>query len=382
MTGSSRVFARLALSTIVAIGLLARAPVHGQRATQKPSPVLSGGTGTMYVSTYKGVIAEIDEATEKMTAEIPVKSGIPAGVRFSNDRTRMYIRDITYEKVEIIDRVKRTTIDSFTLTEGAAKTRIWGLTPDPLDTYLILLIKKYTLATDRWEIGPPTLVQYDLATKKIARTIPWPKGEEREGASIIFSPDGKLMYLFGEDVLIYETSTFTEVDRWNLAQPLESGAGRISLGGFDPFSDDPGFYTGLLTMQDPVQNRRIMGLGRVELAAKKIDFHPIGPARGMAFGFNRATKRGFGLMFADINENEFWTFDLDTYRVTNRTPFRGRPRMGMRVSSNGNYLYIHTAGNTIDLYDTTSFKLARTITLDGDMTSFTLLPPPRPAAGR
>ncbi len=135
-------------------------------------------------------------------------------------------------------------------------------------------------------------------------------------------------------------------------------------------------------MQDPVQNRRIMGLGRVDLVGKKIDFHPIGPARGMAFGFNRDTKRGFGLMFADINENEFWTFDLDTYRVTNRTPFRGRPRMGMRVSSNGNYLYIHTAGNTIDLYDTTSFKLARTITLDGDMTSFTLLPPPRPAAGR
>jgi hypothetical protein len=49
--------------------------------------------------------------------------------------------------------------------------------------------------------------------------------------------------------------------------------------------------------------------------------------------------------------------------------------MGMRVSSNGNYIYIHTAGNTIDLYDTTSFKLQRTITLDGDMTSFTLLPP-------
>ena len=55
-----------------------------------------------------------------------------------------------------------------------------------------------------------------------------------------------------------------------------------------------------------------------------------------------------------------------------RTPFRGRPRMAMRVSSNGNIIYIYQAGNTIDLYDAATFKLLRTITLDGDMTSFTL----------
>ena len=58
-----------------------------------------------------------------------------------------------------------------------------------------------------------------------------------------------------------------------------------------------------------------------------------------------------------------------------RAPFRGRPRMAMRINSAGNILYIYQAGNTIDLYDTASFKLLRTITLDGDMTSFTLLPP-------
>jgi DNA-binding beta-propeller fold protein YncE len=362
------------------LALLAAAPVlaQGQRAATPAKPV-SAGTGTMYVSSYKGVIFEIDEATEKIVAEIPVKSGIPGSPRFSNDRSRMYIRDITYEKIEVIDRVKRTTIDTFSLSEGATKTRIWSLTPDPNDKYLILLVKNYTLNGDRWEIGAPTLVQYDMAARKIARTIPWPKGEEREGVSVIFSPDGKLLYMFAEDVLIYETEKFTEVDRWNLAQPQEQGLGRISLGGFDPFSDDPGFYTGLLTQQDPINNRRIMGLGRVDLAAKKIDFRPIGPARGMAFGFNRDKRRGYGLAFGGINENEFWTFDLDTYRVVGRTQFTGRPRMGLRVSSNGNYLYIHTAGNTIDLYDTATFKLQRTIALDGDMTGFTLLPPAKPA---
>ena len=368
-----RILARFA----VAATLVAGPGVAGQQRQTAPAKPAPAGAGTMYVTSYKGVIYEIDEATEKIVAEIPVKSGIPGGVQFSNDRSRMYIRDATFEKIEVIDRVKRTTIDTYSLSQGATKTRIWSLRPDPHDKYLILLVKNYTLNGDRWEIGPPTLVQYDMAARKIAKTIPWPKGEEREGVNVIFSPDGKLLYMFAEDVLIYETEKFTEVDRWNLAQPQEQGIGRINLGGFDPFSDDPGFYTGLLTQQDPINNRRIMGLGRVDLAAKKIDFRPIGPARGMAFGFNREKKRGYGLAFGGVNENEFWTFDLETYRVVGRTQFIGRPRMGMRVSSNGNYVYIHTAGNTIDLYDTTSFKLSRTITLDGDMTGFALLPPAR-----
>ena len=64
-----------------------------------------------------------------------------------------------------------------------------------------------TKLIDRFEIGPPTLVQYDLKEHKIVRTIPWPNGEERQNANIQFSPDGKLMYLFtDQDVLIYETN--------------------------------------------------------------------------------------------------------------------------------------------------------------------------------
>ena len=188
------------------------------------------------------------------------------------------------------------------------------------------------------------------------------------------------MYLLGEDVLIYDTEKFTEVDRWELARPLEPGAGRVNFGGLDPFSDEPGFFTGLFTMQDPVQNRRIMGIGRIELAKKKIEFHPVGPARGLSFTIAPDRKRGYGL-FSDIGEYAFWTFDLDTHRVVSRVPFRGRPRMSLRVSSNGKIVYVHSAGNTIELYDAATFARLRAITLDADITmgSFTVLPPKGPA---
>jgi hypothetical protein len=54
--------------------------------------------------------------------------------------------------------------------------------------------------------------------------------------------------------------------------------------------------------------------------------------------------------------------------------------MSVRVSSSGNYIYIHSAGNTIDLYDSATFTKQRTITLDGDFTlGGFLLVTPRPS---
>src|SRR5687768_5125106 len=249
------------------------------------------GNGTIYVGNYKGTISIIDEATEKLVGEIPLKAGIPGRIAFSNDRSRLYVVGISYETVEIVDREKRQSLEVHTLTEGKTKVRIWGMQPDPFDKYLILVIKKYTLTDDSWEISPPTLVQYDLATKKIARTIPWPKDEEREGARVMFSPDGKLMYLFGEDILIYETEGFKQVDTWNLAQPLEPGAGRVSFGGFDPFTETPGVYTGLFTMNDPLNNRRMLGIGRVDLVNKKVDFRPIGPTKPLSWALSPDRKQ-------------------------------------------------------------------------------------------
>ncbi|HSC27643.1 MAG TPA: hypothetical protein VLD67_10235 [Vicinamibacterales bacterium] len=342
----------------------------------------TAATGTMYLGTYKGSIAVIDEATEALVGEIPLKNGMSTELVLSQDRRRFYVIDKTFERIEIVDRVARKTLDTFTLSEGQARTRIWSLQPDPHDKYLILVTKTATLHLDRWEIGPPTLVQYDLAARKIARTIPWPKGEEREGARVVFSPDGKLMYLMGEDILIYETEGFTEVDRWELSRPLEAGAGRIQLGQIDPFADEPGYFTGLFNMQDPVQNRRIMGVGRIDLAGKRIEFNPIGPFRPVSFALAPDRKRAYGLS-QNIGEYEFWTFDLESRRVLSRTPFRGRPRMALRVNSTGDILYIYQAGNTIDLYDAASLKHLRTMTLDGDMTTpLILLPPQAPAGGR
>jgi hypothetical protein len=158
------------------------------------------------------------------------------------------------------------------------------------------------------------------------------------------------------------------VETWQLSRPIEQGLGRVNFGAVDDVNDDPGFFTGLFSMQDPVMNRRIMGIGRVNLMAKSVDFHPIGPSEGVGFAMAPDRKRAYGLL-QQIGRYEFWSFDLEQKKLLTRTEFPGRPRMALRVSSNGRLLYVFQAGATIDVYDAATYRYLRTIEMNADQTT-------------
>ena len=63
----------------------------------------------------------------------------------------------------------------------------------------------------------------------------------------MMSPDGKLLYFFADDVLIYDTTEFKQVDKWELSRPLEEGLGRFDFGPRDVTYEEPGFYSGIFT---------------------------------------------------------------------------------------------------------------------------------------
>jgi hypothetical protein len=347
---------------------------------QKPRAAAGlAGNGTLIIGSFPSQFWIIDDATEKVVGTIPYHSGIPRRTTLSRDRKRFFTVEAAMEKVEIIDIAARKTVDTFTLSEGNTKVRIRSVEPDPLQRFVMMVTASATKLVDRFEIGVPALVQYDLKEHKVIRTIPWPNGEERQNANIQFSPDGRLMYLFtDQDVLIYETGGFTQVDKWELSKPLEEGFGRFEMGPRDVFNDEPGFYTGIFTVSDPVQHRRMMGIARVNLAAKSVDFYTLGPATGVSFAMAPNRKVAYGL-FEEIGRYEFWKFDLEHRKFAGRTEFRGRPRMGLKTSSNGRILYIYVAGNTIDLYEADTYQYLRTITLDGDMTTDLFVFPQTPA---
>lgn len=361
----------------MALGFLTllRAPVSTQAPTV-PSP----GNGTLIVGSFPNQFSIIDEATSTIIGKIPIKSGIPRRTTLSADKKRFYTIEADSEIVEIVDIKSRSTVDTFTLSQGSKKVRIRALEPDPKQRFVMLVARAATKHVDRFEIGPSEILQFDLTAKKVIRTVPWPNGEERETANIQFSPDGALMYLFNEDdILIYETNAFTQVDKWDLGRAGDDGLGRFQIGATDMNNDEPGFYTGLFTVQDPVHHRRVMGIARVNLATKSVDFTALGPATQVGFTLAPGRKTAYGLL-SEIGKYEFWKFDLEKKRVAERVEFKGRPRMSLKISSNGKVLYIWNAGETIDLYDAATYKYMKTIHLPGDHTTELFVFPGAPAS--
>jgi len=369
-----------ARGVVAALAVMALAAANGAAQSAQPT----GGNGTLYIGGYPDLIWIIDEATEKIAGTIQTKSGIPRRLTLSRDLKRFYIIDATSERVEIVDIGTRTTLDTFTLSEGNRRVRIISLEPDPLHRYVMVLSRTATKERDRVEVGPSTLQQYDLSAHKVTRTIPWPNGEERDQANLMFSPDGKLLYFLGEEILIFETEHFTQVDKWELSN-VEEGLGQVSVsfggfGGLDTVNEEPGFLTTTMTVEDPVNHRRMVGIARINLAKKDHEFFTLGPAGGVSLTLAPDRKRAYGLE-SSVGRYHFWTIDLEKRRVTSRAEFDGRPRMSLKTSSNGRLLYIYNAGDTIDIYDGATYKYLRTITLPGDVTTqFYVVPraaPPR-----
>jgi hypothetical protein len=323
----------------------------------------------MYIGAYPNRILIIDEASLKVTGEITMQAQYaPGRLILSQDKKKFYAPNINLEDVEVVDIATRKSIDRFTLSEGRRKVRIRSMAADPLDRFLVMLAKPSQKMKDHFAIGPTALVVYDLKEHKVTRTIPWPDNEERENANLMFSPDGKLLYLFGPDVVIFDTSTFEQVDKWPLSQPIESGMGRIEFASRDTTYEEPGFYTALFRSNDPVQRRQMMGVARVDLAKRTVDYYTIGPAENVSFALAPGRTRAYGLHH-EIGKDEFWCFDLENRRLLNKVEFQGRPRMALKTSTNGKLLYIYQAGNTIDIYEADTYKYLRTITLEGDTTT-------------
>lgn len=359
----------------LAVAVLLPISASAQAASGDPNP----GDGKLYIGTYTSIVV-IDEATSTVEEQIFLESGIPRTMVLSENRERFYVMNTMYEDIEVIDIAQRRSIARHNLSTGNRKIRFSSFQVDPSERYLIALVRSFDRLLDRYEVSRPYLIRYDLETRTVTDTIAWPGGQIRQNARILFAPDGETMYFFADEVLVFETRGFTEVDRWDYQDALDENFGSFEFGFPSQLYDEPGYFTGLFRITEGVQRQRQMGIARVNLAERDIEYFTLGPNQGVSFTMAPGGTRGYGLIQqGPVGNYEFWTFDLEQRRVSQRANFPGRPRMSLMPSSSGEVLYIYNAGNTIDLHEASTYRYIRTIDLNVD-SSTTLFVLPAPAA--
>ncbi|MEE2777771.1 MAG: hypothetical protein VYE73_13530 [Acidobacteriota bacterium] len=345
-----------------------------------PIAAQSGGDGRLFAGTYNGSLFVIDETDLTVRTEIKLPLGIPMGMTPSPDGSRLYVKSPDLEKFDVVDVENEEVVDSFTLQDGNTHIKVWGQVIEPGNKRALFITKAKIVHRDRFEIGPPKLQRVDLESHEVIEEIPWPDDVEREFAQIIYSPDGKHVFFMAEDLIVFDADTFEEVDRWELSRALDEGMGEFNFGfpsGVFPSSgrhQEPGTYTSLFHLKDPVQNRMMMGVATVNLNERDVDFYMLGPSRPISFAIAPDQKKAYGV-YHEVGNYQMWTFDLEGRRVESKREFAGRPRMSIMASSNNELVYIYAAGNTIDVYTADEFAPVRTVTYDADMFGFIMVPP-------
>jgi hypothetical protein len=363
--------------SVITILLVAVAPVYAQQPTK--------GTGAlMYLGTWPDKILVIDEAKQQVIDQIKLATGAPLQVVLAQDKKKLFILT-TKMGIEVVDLATRKVTSHFELNEGNRRVYPLGAAPDPQGRFIYATLRTSIKEIDRYKIEKPKFAVIDLEQKKITKTFDFPK-EFDQGFGFLsgykVSPDGKLLYVFKEDILIFDLTNFKQVDKIELSKPLYPGLFPINVRGDDDPNEEPGYVTSVFNATDPVVRRSIFGIARINLLTKNVDFTPIGPAAPMnRFFLTPDRKKGYTVTSSGQGGNrrtEFWVFDVVARKVIKKLEFESRSRFNFAVSGDGRKLYIYGAGPTIEIYDADTLRLEKTITLDGDAITQLLVLRPQP----
>jgi DNA-binding beta-propeller fold protein YncE len=333
--------------------------------------------GSMVMGTYPDKLLIVDEATGAVTEKIPLEAGLPTSLRMSNDRKRVYVTTITTSGFAVMDAATHKITSSFSLNTPTTRYRFSGGVPDPAGRYFYTVLMRIDKLADRYTLSKLQYAAIDMVQKKVVRTADVaPEDDIVNGGfrtQFMISPDGKLLYVFRDKVAILNTSDFKLVERIELSKPEGAGLENVSFGGGVDALRNPSEYVSLFNAADPYVHNKIFGIGRFDLARRKFDFKPIGPAPGSMAGLQVTPdgKDGYTVVTTNTLGNkrcEMWHFDLGTNKVAAKQEFPCRSRFTFGMSSDGKKLYIYGASYDIEVYDGQTLKYERTWNLGSDAT--------------
>jgi len=345
----------------------------------------------MYVGTLDKKLLVIDEVKEEVVGEIPL-GGIPRTTALSADKKKLYIFS-TQMLLETVDLESRQVISSFSLADPRNRLRIQANAPDPINIgsnarytglavdpkgrYIYTTMRNVVKDIDQYRVEPPQFVAIDLQEKKIAKAWPFPKEMDQGfgfNATYKVSADGKRLYVFQEDILVFDLDTFKQIDKIQLAQPPYPGASPYRLAANDDAFDAPDTVTSVFTSVDSIVHKGTLGLAKIDLTTRKVDYFPIGPLLPMTgFQLSPDRKRGYSVVpkiAPGANRmTEWWVWDVENHKVIKKKEFDSRPTFRFAVGGDGKKLYLYGAGSTLEVWDSATLESRKLIYLNKDTTT-------------
>src|ERR1700693_5408460 len=345
----------------------------------------------MYIGTLDKKLLIIDEDKEEIVDQLQLE-GIPRTTALSADRKTLYIFT-TQMLVETVDLEARKVLSTFSIADpnthlrlqGSAPYRInvgsnsrfAGLAVYPNGRYIYTTMRVVVKDIDQYRIEPPQFVAIDLQEKKVTKAWPFPKEMDQGfgfNATYKVSPDGKLLYVFQDDILVFDLATFKQVDRIALAQPEYPGATTYRLAANGGPFDGAEMVTSVFTAVDDIVHKGTLGLAKINLLTRKVDYFPIGPTLPMmGFQVSPDRKRGYSVMpkigTGANRSTEWWVWDLQKHDVIKKKEFESRPTFRFSVGGTGKKLYMYGAGSTLEIFDAETLESRQVIYLNKDTTT-------------
>jgi WD40 repeat protein len=337
----------------------------------------------MYLGVWPHTVLVMDSTEGKILDKINLPTDIARVLVLSPDETMLYGSTVRDNCIVSINLSARKVTDSFPLNSADTDYRLSGLAIDPTGKELYSIATPIVKKIDHYEIQDPKFVRIDLAARKITQMVPFPKDESVPNAyrrSMKVSPDGKLLYIFGQNIQVFNTSDFKPVKTIELSKPTDPSTDQLSLSPTNDPNEPAGKLTGIFETSDPYVHRRIFGIADVDLSTMSFELTPVGPADANMQPMMLTPDRKLGYTVAVYGTHgdrvtEFWVFDMATKKVINRRQFLGRTRLNFGMTADGTKLMIYNAGFQIELYDAKTLELVKTIDLEGDTTSNLIVMP-------
>lgn len=330
----------------------------------------------MYVGGWPKDLIVIDEAKNAVVDHIKLQTDVARSLWLTSDRKKLVAATVRDSGIETIDLASRKVIDSFSLGDTRKKVRIGGGALDPTNRYLYLSVTMAEKKIDRFEVEKPSFAVVDLVEKKITRTGVIPPEASSGGGRGQFkvSPDGKHLWAFRENIYIFDTADFKLVETIPLARPQFPGMETIFLSPGDDPHDAPGMITAIFNSTDPIVHKRQWGIAKINLATRKIDFTPVGPAVPGMVGLRLSPDRKTGYTATVTGEHgdrlcEFVIIDMTVPKIVKRAVFPGRTRFTLGLTSDGKNIILYGAGNTIEMYDAKTLQMVSNLDVAADMTT-------------